>query len=784
MSEELIKKDLTETFSTAFLNYAGYNIQRRAIPDARDGLKWGARQLLYSQYIGGLNYNKPFKKAVKSVSQAMSFCYLHGDSSAYGTFIRMAKPFSYRYTLQEANGNYGTLINPDDHSAPRYVELRGSELAYRLINSIDKNTINEWEDTYDLEGQFPKVLPSKGFYPLVNGCISISSGMSCSIPPTNLIEMNKALEKLLLNPNISDDEILCYPDFPTGALILNAKEIKESMLNGCGAACKIRAIIEWDSSEKCLIVKEMPYSTFTNTICNELASLMENEPECGIVDFKDYTGVKPDLRIYLKKNASPSKVLKLLYKNTSLQTHYTINMVMLKDGKTPKVFGWREALQSHIDHEKIVYRRGFEFDLEKIRKRIHIIDGLLICIANIDEVVHTIKSSSSKSDASIKLCSNFLLDEEQAAAVLDMKLSRIANLEVKKLESEKNDLLKEQEHLTNILNNEVLFNNELINGWREVSNKFGDERRTQVLNIESESDEPIEKKQLSLSFTNKGGIFVTETSSLYSQRRNGVGTKFKLDKDEFIIDNIVGQNTDTILFFTNKGNYYHIKMNEFSIGEKQYISNYFTINDNEKFTAAASTNTLNKYIIFITKNGLIKKSELSEYNMKKNIGSLAIKLDSDDEIASIIFTNEDNIGLLSHNGQFIIVSTKSIKSIGRVTRGIIGMKLSENDYIVSSRAIPQNTKQIFSTSIDGYAKRTDISEFNITGTNTKGVKIQKANNMCDFIPVVSQSDILINSSNAQIRIKIDDVPILSRGTIGAKVIKLSEKSEVIKISTL
>ena len=262
----LISQNIQEVLSESFLEYAGYNIQRRAIPDVRDGLKWGARQLLYSQMLGGFTYDKPFKKAIKSVSQAMGFCYVHGDASAYGTFIRMAKPFSYRYPLQEANGNYGTLINPDDHSASRYVELRGSKIAAQVLNDIKKETIVEWEDTYDLEGQFPKVLPSKGIWLGVNGCISIGSGMSCSIPPTNLREVNNVLIKLIKNPNLPDEECVCLPDFPTGATIINASSTKESMIKGNGFACKIRASVEWDSNERCFVVTERPDSTFTNTI--------------------------------------------------------------------------------------------------------------------------------------------------------------------------------------------------------------------------------------------------------------------------------------------------------------------------------------------------------------------------------------------------------------------------------------------------------------------------------------------------------------------------------------
>ena len=446
---------------------------------------------------------------------------------------------------------------------------------------------------------------------------------------------------------------------------------------------------------------------------------------------------------------------------------------MLEDGRFPRVFSWKEALQAHITHEKVVYRRGFEYDLAKIEKRIHILDGLLICIANIDEVVHIIKSATNTAAASKKLRENFLLDEEQAKAVLEMKLSRLANLEVKKLEDEREKLTKEAEGIKAILNDEQLFNNELIKGWRETAQKFGDARRTKVMNVEKDEDEVVEKKQLSLSFTNKGAVFVTETSSLYSQRRNGVGTKFKLEKDEFIVDNLVGENTDTILFFTKKGMYYHMSLGMFLIGEKQYLSNFGIGGD---VTAAALLNTknLNKHIVFITKNGIIKKSKLSEYNLKRNAGAQALKLDDGDEIVSILFIEDERIGILSRDGQFIMIQSTPIKPLGRLTRGVIGMKLNTGDYVVSARAIGPAAEYIFSITSDGYGKKTSIKEFNITGTNTKGVKIQKSDALCDFITVNDETDILVNSSTTQIRVKHTDIPTISRGTLGVKLIKLTD----------
>lgn len=777
--------NLKEVIQESFTQYSGAVLQSRALVDVRDCLKPSARQIFYCLYTDKFLPSKPFKKTLKAIGSAARM-YIHGDSSCEGVIMRAGQPFAMRYPLIEVEGNEGSLMSSGSWAAPRYTASRLSEFSVRLFNDIDKNTIKEWRDNYDDTEQYPSVLPTKGFYNIVNGTMGIGIGAASSIPQFNIKEVNHALEILLLNPDATFDEIYCAPDFATGALLLNEGEVKEALKTGQGAACKLRSVVEWDSTERCFIVSQIPYSVYTNTICGELEEILNDElNNPGIERFNDLTGVDPLIKIYLTKKANPDRVLKYLYKNTSLQSYFGINMTMLDDGRYPKVFGWKAALQAHIDHEKIVYRRGFEFDLVKIEKRIHILDGLLICIANIDEVVKVIKTSASTAAASKELQNRFLLDDEQAKAVLDMKLSRLANLEVKKLEDEKEKLQVEAARIHAILESEELFNQELINGWREIAQKFGDSRRTQILNIENEFDEPTEKKQLSLSFTNKGAVFVTETSSLYSQRRNGIGTKLKLEKNEILVDNIIGENTETILFFTNKGNYYHMKMGEFTVGEKQYLANYFSIGDNETLTAAVGINPNNaaKNIVFVTKNGLIKKSKLSEYNMKRNVGALAIKLDTNDEIVSILILEDEKIGIMSKCGQFIMVATSPIKSIGRVTRGIIGMKLAAGDEIMTARTIPNNTTHLFSISTDGYGKSTSINEFSVTGTNTKGVKIQKAENMCDFIPIVTQSDILINSNTTQIRIKNSEIPIQSRGTIGVKLIKLINNN-VIGISSL
>lgn len=765
--------DMRKVIEDSFTQYAGAVLQSRALVDVRDCLKPSARQIFYSMKLHKFTHDKPFQKTPNPIGMALADFYIHGDSSAEGIMMRASQRFAMRYPLTEVKGNGGNLYGSGTWAAPRYTETRLSNLSAYLFNDIDKDTISDWRDNYDNTKQYPGVLPTKGFYNIVNGTTGIGIGAASSIPQFNIKDVNKALETLLLNPDASFDDVYCAPDFATGALLLNEKEVKDALKKGQGFSCKLRSVIEWDNKEKCFVVTEIPYSVYTNTICGELENILNDEANNpGIERFNDLTGKDPLIKIYLKKSANPDRVLRYLYKNTSLQYHYGINMTMLEDGRFPRVFGWKEALQAHINHEKIVYRRGFEFDLAKIEKRIHILDGLLICIANIDEVVHTIKSATNTTAASLSLRQKFLLDEEQAKAVLDMKLSRLANLEVKKLEGEREKLLKEAEQIKAILNDEQLFNNELINGWREVAQKFGDARRTKVMDIENDEDEVVEKKQLSLSFTNKGAVFVTETSSLYSQRRNGIGTKFKLETDEFVVDNLVGENTDTILFFTKKGMYFHMRMGAFNVGEKQYLSNFGIGGD---ITAAALVDAkADKHIIFITRNGIIKKSKLSEYNLKRSTGAQAIKLDDGDEIVSILFTDDERIGILSRDGQFIMIQSAPIKALGRLTRGIIGMKLNVGDYVVSARTIGPAAQYIFSITSDGYGKKTYLKEFNITGTNTKGVKIQKSDALCDFMAMSDESDILINSNTTQIRVKYTDIPIALRGTLGVKLIKLTD----------
>ena len=777
--------NLTPIIKESFTQYAGAVLQSRALPDVRDMLKPSARQIFYCLYTDKFTHNKPFKKTLKAIGSAMRM-YIHGDSSCEGILMRSSQDFAMRYPYIEVEGSNGDPVLSGNWSAPRYTSSRLSPLSEYLFKDIEKETIKEWRDNYDDTEQYPAILPTKGFYGIVNGGMGIGVGAAFSCPQFNLKEVNEALIKLLDNPEISFDEIYCAPDFASGAILLNEAEVKESLKKGEGLACKLRSVVSFDSGERCLIATEIPYGVYTNTICGELNKILEDEANPGIERYNDLTKGTPIIKIYLKRAANPDKVLKYLYKNTSLQSHFGINLTMLENGRYPRVFGWREALQAHINHEKEAYRRGYEFDLGKIEQRIHIIDGLLICLARIEEVIQTIKSSSSTAVASKALCEKFLLDELQAKAVLDMKLSRLAHLEVEKLKNEKEKLEKETAAIKEILNNTELFNEQLKNGWREVAKKFGDARRTKIMNISTNDEEPTEVRQLILNFTNIGSIFVTEGSTLYTQRKGGVGTKFKLEKGEYVVSNRVGDNTDMVLFFSNRGNFYHVRMSELPVGEKIHTSALISTQPNEEICAATilSKNCDKKHIIFITKQGIFKKSLLDEYNVKRAGGAKAIELAPNDEIVSVIFTNEDPVGVLTAEGNLLLTTTSDIRAIGRVAKGVKGIKLNEGDYVVSAKVLPKNTKEILSITRKGLSKRTGFDEFGFTGKNTKGKKVQKITDgdlMADFLAIENEPEVLVVSSTAQLKVSTLEISSLGRGAQGSKTIKLKETDKVISL---
>lgn len=782
--------NMADIVKQSFTQYAAAVIQSRALVDVRDGLKPSARQIFYCmdkyKYVAA----KPFQKTMAAIGDAMKHFYIHGDGSCEGIIMRAGQAFAMRYPLVEVKGNGGTLLSSGNWAAPRYTEARLSKLAAYLFADVDKDTIDDWRDNYADNEQYPSVLPTKGYYNIVNGSSGIATGMACSCPQYNLRELNDALIKLLWNPNSDFEEIYCAPDFATGAYLLNQNEVKESMKNGQGSACKLRSVIEWNEKEKCLIVSEIPYMVYTETICQQLEEILNSEDNPGIDRFNDLTGKTPLIKIYLQKKANPAFVLKYLYKKTSLQSYYPINFTMLENGRFPRVFTWKEMLQAHLAHEKEVYTRSYQFDLAKIQKRLHIIEGLLKAISMIEEVIRTIKSSSSTAEANTALCKLLDIDSEQAKAILDIKLSRLAHLEIAKLTNEQANLKVEETKINEILSNETLLKKEIEKGLREVAEKFGDDRRTKILNIETEEGQATDEKLYQVSMTNQNNLIITETSSLYTQKRGGVGTKAKLDKGEFVKFSKVCSNNDMLLFFTANGKCVKFQMNslEFSVLDKKTpIAMLCKVEDSDDFTTFVPINfkdKQNEFILFITKNGLIKKSELSEYNFNRGSSINAIKLDAGDKIVNVLFTSKLPIGILTKCGNFIIIDTKEINPIGRMTRGVIGIKLNADDEVVDSQLIEPDTKEFLFVSQGGRAIRNSKNDYTIQGRGGKGIKVRKLENDFEskFVSLSNEQELIVASEKSTLKLEINTLPLMNRGALGVQTIKLKENEKISGIS--
>lgn len=790
--------ELTPVIEQSFIQYSGSVIQSRALVDVRDCIKPSARQIFYSMYRNKYTHDKPYEKTNAPLGDATKDFYIHGNSSCVGIMMRAAQPFAMRYPLCEVKGNYGTLMATENWAAERYTSTRLSAISANLFEDIQKDVISkdEWRDNYADNLQYPSVLPSKGFYNIVNGTLGIGVGMAGSIPQFNLIEVNNALIYLLQNPNCSFEEIYCPPDFATGALLLNEKEVKETLKagnkkqveDGEGGACKLRSVIEYDVSDHCLVVKEIPYGVYTNTICKQLEAIIESEDNPGIDRFNDLTGKEVNIKIYLHKGINPDKVIRYLYKNSSLQYYYSINMTMLDKGRFPKVFTWKEALQAHIDHEKIVYRNGFNYDLNKIKHRIHILDGLLICLASIDEVVRVIKSSASAAAASVTLQKQFLLDEEQAKAVLDMKLARLANLEVKKLENEKAELEAEQKRIEAILNSEELFNAELIKGWQDVTKRYGDARRTKIVHLAEEDEngelQDIVAENCIVVLTEGNTLKRIPTKNFAVQKRNGKGIK----NQEDITSMIIRTNTlDNLMIFTNRGNMYRLLVDEIPEGTNQSkgypIDALVSMQPEEQAQVIYSIyrDTNAQYIFFVTKQGIVKKTALEEYvKTKKKNGISAINLRQDDSLASAFLVKDEDVILLTRNGYGIKIASKEVAATGRVTMGVKGITLGQEDEVVCALPIRDTTDYLAVFAEQGTAKKFPVKDIVLQNRGGRGLIYSKE--LAATACLISDNDtVLVVGNKSSICIAASEIPIGARTIMGNQIIKGNKVIGVSKV---
>lgn len=781
--------EVSDALQAFYVPYASYVIQTRALPDARDGLKTGARFILYAQYKDKLTCKDKRRKAVATINGAMRYS-PHGDASILGTAVRLSQEFSLRYPIIEVQGNNGSYMSGDDYSQARYLEMRGNEIAYEMTELLDKNTIDDWKLNYTEEEEYPTVLPSKFPFSLVNGNFGIGVACSSSVPPHNIRDVARALEILINNPNATFEELYCPIDFPTGGIIINENEVKNSLKNGTGKAALIRAKIEYDSDNHELIVTEMPYMTFTNNAVASISKAIEEGLLLGVesvYDGTDFDGCK--IVIKLTKNANIDKVVKLLYKHTILQNSYSINMNMLDNGKTPKLFTWKESIEAYLQHLKNIMIKAYQYDLTKLLDRIHILEGLIVAYYHIEELIKDIRQSFNNNEAKNKIIKRYSLSDKQADAILKIRLSSLTHLELEKLQNEKNDKKKKADEIKEILDSEEKIKTEMIKEIHKMSEKYGDERRTKNINLEFEDDndeEPIEEKELLIYYTNLGNIYTQETSTLLIQKRGRKGTRIKLQKGETIINTIEDNNLSSLIIFTSLGKMYAMNTDDLSINGRTNLYDQFDFEENEKITTITTFQKKDsvKYYIFITKNGMLKKSLSKEYIIRKGKSIKAINLKEGDSVVNVCFCNEDKIGLLTNVGNFIIVDTSEINSIGRVAMGVKGIRLVGNETVISGKIIPNATKTILSVTEKGKIKKSDYNEFDISNRGVRGSKIQKINNddnIVDFVPIVNNKEITIISSQNILKINIDEIKTTSRFSVGVKGIEIKENEKVIDL---
>lgn len=779
--------EVSDALQAFYVPYASYVIQTRALPDARDGLKTGARFILYAQYKDKLTCKDKRRKAVATINGAMRYS-PHGDASILGTAVRLSQEFSLRYPIIEVQGNNGSYMSGDDYSQARYLEMRGNEIAYEMTELLNKNTIDDWKLNYTEEEEYPTVLPSKFPFSLVNGSFGIGVACSSSVPPHNIKDVAKALEILINNPNATFEELYCPIDFPTGGIIINENEVKNSLKNGTGKAALVRAKIEYDSDNHELIVNEMPYMTFTNNAVASISKAIEEGLLLGVesvYDGTDFDGCK--IVIKLTKNANVEKVVKLLYKHTILQNSYSINMNMLDNGKTPKLFTWKESMEAYLQHLKTVMVKAYQYDLEKLLERIHILEGLIIAFHNIEELVKDIRKSINSNEAKSNIMNKYSLSDKQADAILKMRLSSLTHLEIEKLENEKNDKVTKANNIKEILSSEERIKQEMINEIHRLSDKYGDERRTKNINLEFKDDndeEPIEEKELLIHCTNLGNIYTQETSTLLTQKRGGKGVRIKLQKGETIINTIEDNNLSSLIIFTSLGKMYAMSTDDLPINSRVNLYNQFDFEKNEKITTITTfqKKDLVKYYIFITKNGMIKKSLSREYTIRKGKSIKAINLKDDDSVVNVCFCNDDKVGLLTSAGNFVIIDTAEINAIGRVSMGVKGVKLIGDETVISGKVIPDMTREILSITERGKMKKSEYNDFGVSNRGVRGSKIQKINDddkIVDFIPIVNNNEVTIISSQNILKINLDEIKTSNRLSVGVKGIEINDNEKVI-----
>ena len=800
-TDRIEQNNIVDEVQSSFLEYSMSVIVARALPDLRDGLKPVHRRILYSMYNSGYTPDKQYRKCARIVGDVMGKYHPHGDSSIYEAMVRMAQDFSYRYMLVDGHGNFGNM-DGDGAAAMRYTESKLAKISLELIRDIGKDTVN-FVPNFDETEKEPEVLPSRFPNILVNGTMGIAVGMATNIPPHNLGEVIDGCVAYIDNKDITVSEMMEYikgPDFPTGATILGNSGIKKAYETGRGSiTIRAKAEIEESNTKSKIIITEIPYGVNTSDLKQKIAELVRDKVIEGIADYHEETNLENGLKIVvtLKKEANANVVLNNLYKHTSLQSTFGIIFLMLDQGQ-PKTLSLKEIISKYIDYQKEIIIRRTKFELDKAEKIVHILEGLKIALDNIDAVIKVIKESESDEVAKTKLKERFNLDEVQSDAILEMKLRRLTGLERNKIESELEDLLKAIANYKAILASEEKVLEIIKNELLEIKQRFADERRTKIDMtaidyIEDESLIPVE--DVVITITNKGYIKRMTSETYKTQNRGGVGVKGMSTNEEDFVENIISMTThDYIMFFTNKGKVYRIKGYEIPSFNRQSkgipVINLLPIEKDEivKAMLKVGNNEHNGNIVFCTQNGLVKRTDIKEFENIRSNGKIAITLKDEDELLSVQKTNGDNeILIASSNGRMIRFNENEIRIMGRSAAGVRGIDVG--DGIAVGCEIAEPGEEILVVTEKGYGKKTKLEEYRMTHRGSKGVKAlnitEKNGNIVAFKTIHNEEDVMI-VTNSGIIIRMSSLQISTTGRVaqGVKLINLKGDQKVSTVETI
>ena len=799
--ERIIERNIEAEMKTAYIDYAMSVIVSRALPDVRDGLKPVHRRILYSMHEDGITSDKPYRKCANTVGSVLGRYHPHGDSSVYDAMVRLAQDFSMRYMLIDGHGNFGS-IDGDGAAAMRYTESRMSKIAEQMLVDIEKNTV-DFMPNYDDRLQEPTVLPSKIPTLLINGSSGIAVGMATNIPPHNLTEVVNGIVRVIDNPDITNEELMSVikgPDFPTGAMILGKEGIRDAYTTGRGKII-VRAeteIEEMSGNRQRIVVHSLPYQVNKANLHIKIDELVKEKKIEGISEVRDESDRNERVRlvIELKRDARPQVILNQLFKHTQMQDSFGVIMLALVDG-VPKVLTLRQCLDEYIKHRKEVVLRRTKFELDKAEARAHILQGLIIAIDNIDEVIQIIRSSYD--DAKERLMERFKLSDIQAQAILDMQLKRLSGLQREKLEEEYAELMKLIAHLKEILSNEKLVYDIIKEELLEIKEKYGDERKTKLAAAEGEFEEEdlIKEEQTVIALTHFGYIKRMPVDTYKSQRRGGKGiTGIATREEDFVKEIFTASTHDTILFFSNKGKMYRLR--GFEIPEAgrtakgTAIVNLLNLEGGEKISAIIPLQNFaeGKYLLMATQNGLIKKTSLTEYDSNRKTGLLGITLKEDDSLIDVRLTDgEDNVVLVTKKGMSITFDEKDVRPVGRSAQGVIGIRLDDEDQVIGMEPIITGSKAtLLAITENGFGKRTELDEYRVQNRGGHGVityKITPKTGDIVGIKIVTGTEdvMLITDTGTIIRLNTGEISVLGRATQGVTLMRTND-GKVVSIETV